>query len=151
MDSNQLDKQTIINYLHLIEQFKKKDKTMLDYSERMETLSQQNVDFYTRIKNGDTNDALSEALSASTEEYNSIKSEKEEYLKNKFKIFMEKCPKSIINMIMEDAVNFELLEHVLTQVQLVNEGSISYNDGLNNGLDFIRKISNLPDDFFIKQ
>jgi hypothetical protein len=54
-------------------------------------------------------------------------------------------------MVLEDAVNFELLEHVLSQVDDYKQGNISYNDGLNNGLEFIRKVSNLPDDFFVKQ
>ena len=77
--------------------------------------------------------------------------EKEEFLKEKFKTFIEKCPKSIINMILEDAVNFELLEHVLSQVDDYNQGNISYNDGINSGLEYIRKVNDLPDDFFIKQ
>lgn len=149
MSSN--NKELIISYLHLIEQFKAKNETMINYSERMNILNRENVDLYNKIKNGDTNPDLNDALSASTEEYNLIKKEKENFLKEKFKIFFEKCPKSIINMVLEDAVNFELLEHVLSQVEDYKQGNISYNDGLNNGLEYIRKINNLPDDFFVKQ
>ena len=54
-------------------------------------------------------------------------------------------------MVMDDAVNFELLEHVLIQFDDLNSGKISYNEGLNNGLEFIKKVNNLPDDFFLKQ
>jgi hypothetical protein len=151
MSSDTMNKELIISYLHLIEQFKEKNDKMIDYSTRMKELTQENVDLYNKIKNGDTNPSLNDALTASTDEYNLIKKEKEDFLKEKFKVFFEKCPKSIINMVLEDAVNFELLEHVLSQVDDYKQGNISYNDGLNNGLEFIRKVSNLPDDFFVKQ
>ena len=150
MSSNK-NKELIISYLHLIEQFKSKNQKMLDYSKRMNELTQENLELYNKIKNGDTNPSLHDALTASTQEYNLLKKEKENFLKEKFKIFFEKCPKSIINMVLEDAVNFELLEHVLSQVEDYKQGNISYNDGLNNGLEYIRKINNLPDDFFVKQ
>jgi hypothetical protein len=150
MNSNN-NKELIISYLHLIEQFKLKNQKMLDFSKRMNELTQENLELYNKIKNGDTNPSLNDALTASTEEYNLLKKEKENFLKEKFKIFFEKCPKSIIDMVLEDAVNFELLEHVLSQVEDYKQGNISYNDGLNNGLEYIRKINNLPDDFFIKQ
>ena len=117
----------------------------------MNELTKENVILYNKIKDGDTNPDLNDALTASTEEYNLIKKEKEDFLKEKFKTFIEKCPKSIVNMILEDAVNFELLEHVLSQVDDYKQGNISYNDGLNNGLEYIRKVNDLPDDFFIKQ
>ena len=146
-----MEKELIISYLHLIEQFKSKNEKMLQYSKRMNELTQENVELYNKIKNGDTNPSLNEALNASTEEFNLLKKEKEEFLKEKFKTFIEKCPKSIINMILEDAVNFELLEHVLSQIDEYKQGNISYNDGINSGLEYIRKVNDLPDDFFIKQ
>ena len=149
--SEPLKKELIISYLHLIEQFKAKNETMIDYSKRMEELTKENVELYNKIKNGDTNPAVNEALNASTEEYNLLKKEKENFLKEKFKSFFEKCPKSIINMVLEDAVNFELLEHVLSQVEDYNQGNISYNEGINKGLEYIRKVNDLPDDFFVKQ
>ena len=78
-----MNKELIISYLHLIEQFKSKNEKMLDYSNRMNELTKENVILYEKIKNGDTNPSLNEALNASTEEYNILKKEKEEFLKEK--------------------------------------------------------------------
>jgi hypothetical protein len=142
-----MEKETLIKYLHLIEDFKKKDPKMLDYTTKMEVLSKETASLYAHKEDPEAQERLNET----TVKHDNLKKEKEAYLKEKFKTFMEQCPKSIINMVLEDAVNFELLEHVLTQVKDYKQGNITYNDGLNNGLEFIRKVNNLPDDFFVKQ
>ena len=114
MSSDTMNKELIISYLHLIEQFKEKNDKMIDYSTRMKELTQENVDLYNKIKNGDTNPSLNDALTASTDEYNLIKKEKEDFLKEKFKVFFEKCPKSIINMVLEDAVKASFKEGLVS-------------------------------------
>lgn len=151
-----MEKEIIIEYLHLIEDFKVSDLKMIEYKKNMDLLSRKTLTLYTSIQsdNNMSNDSrknISDQLEKTTMEYNDLKKEKEDYLNSKFKTFMEDCPKSIKNMILEDAVNFELLEHVLTQVKNYNEGNITYNNGMNNGLEFIRRVNNLPDDFFNKQ
>lgn len=151
-----MEKETIIEYLHLIEDFKVSDPKMIEYKKNMDILSRKTLTLYTSIQNGNnmSNDSrknISDQLEKTTADYNDLKKEKEDYLNSKFKIFMEDCPNSIKNMVLEDAVNFELLEHVLTQVKNYNEGNITYNNGMNNGLEFIRRVNNLPDDFFNKQ
>lgn len=151
-----MEKEIIIEYLHLIEDFKVSDPKMIEYKKNMDLLSRKTLTLYTSIQNANnmSNDSrknISDQLEKTTMEYNDLKKEKEDYLNSKFKTFMEDCPKSIKNMILEDAVNFELLEHVLTQVKNYNEGNITYNNGMNNGLEFIRRVNNLPDDFFNKQ
>ena len=156
-----MEKELIIEYLHLIEEFKVSDPKMIEYKKNMDLLSRKTLTLYTSIQNGNNMvnvgnggsgvSNVNDQLEKTTMEYNDLKKEKEDYLNSKFKTFMEDCPKSIKNMILEDAVNFELLEHVLTQVKNYNEGNITYNNGMNNGLEFIRRVNNLPDDFFNKQ
>ena len=147
----ELSKDMILKYVHLIEEFKQKDKKIVDLTSRMNTIQQNNRDLYSMFQTDPNNRDIQNALNAATSEYNNLKKEKEDYLKSTFKLFIEKCPKSIVTMVMDDAVNFELLEHVLTQFNDLNSGKISYNEGLNNGLEFIKKVNNLPDDFFLKQ
>jgi|UniRef100_A0A6C0J243 hypothetical protein len=147
----ELSKDMILKYVHLIEEFKQKDKKIIDLTSRMNTIQQNNRDLYSMFQTDPNNRDIQNALNAATNEYNNLKKEKEDYLKSTFKLFIEKCPKSIATMVMDDAVNFELLEHVLTQFNDLNSGKISYNEGLNNGLEFIKKVNNLPDDFFLKQ
>ena len=142
-----MEKETIIKYLHLIEEFKNKDSKMIEYKTKLELLSKETASLYAHKEDPKAQERLNET----TSQHEALKKEKETYLKEKFKTFMEQCPKSIVNMILDDAVNFELLEHVLTQVKNYKEGNITYSDGLNNGLEFIRKVNNLPDDFFVKQ
>ena len=146
-----MEKELVIEYLHLIEDFKVSDPKMIEYKKKMDYLSRKTLTLYSTVKTTNDGNKLNEELNITTSQYNDIKKEKEDYLNSKFKTFMEDCPKSIKNMILEDAVNFELLEHVLTQVKNYNEGNITYNNGMNNGLEFIRRVNNLPDDFFNKQ
>lgn len=146
-----MEKDLMMEYLHLIEDFKVSDPKMIEYKKEMDILSRQTLTLYGTMQNKNVDSNLNEKLEKTTMKYNDIKKEKEDYLNSKFKTFMEDCPKSIKNMILEDAVNFELLEHVLTQVKNYEEGNITYNNGMNNGLEFIRRVNNLPDDFFNKQ
>lgn len=146
-----MEKDLMMEYLHLIEDFKVSDPKMIEYKKEMDILSRQTLTLYGTMQNKNVDSNLNEKLEKTTMQYNDIKKEKEDYLNSKFKTFMEDCPKSIKNMILEDAVNFELLEHVLTQVKNYEEGNITYNNGMNNGLEFIRRVNNLPDDFFNKQ
>ena len=146
-----MEKDLMMEYLHIIEEFKVSDPKMIEYKKEMDTLSRQTLTLYSTMQNKNVDSNLNEKLEKTTMRYNDIKKEKEDYLNSKFKTFMEDCPNSIKNMILEDAVNFELLEHVLTQVKNYNEGNITYNNGMNNGLEFVRRVNNLPDDFFNKQ
>lgn len=146
-----MEKDLMMEYLHLIEDFKVSDPKMIEYKKEMDILSRQTLTLYGTMQNKNVDSNLNEKLEKTTMKYNDIKKEKEDYLNSKFKTFMEDCPNSIKNMILEDAVNFELLEHVLTQVKNYEEGNITYNNGMNNGLEFVRRVNNLPDDFFNKQ
>ena len=116
-------KDLMMKYLHIIEEFKVSDPKMIEYKKEMDTLSRQTLTLYSTMQNKNVDSNLNEKLEKTTMRYNDIKKEKEDYLNSKFKTFMEDCPNSIKNMILEDAVNFELLEHVLTQVKNYNEGN----------------------------
>jgi len=144
-------KKIIMDQYDHFNQLKQSNERINYLSETQNKMSQEITATFNQLQKStdvENTKQLGEKLNYLTDLHKKLKAEYDDILQKELNVLHQNWPELFEKI--QEGIDRDTLEHVLTVFEEVQSGKITKNEGVINGMEYTSKKYNLPSDFFNK-